>query len=405
MNGYRTLQTLYISERVTVSRALRDSDGKSVILKSQNAEYPTLQDLTRIQYEFELSRKYPVSGMVPILSLEKQGNAYTLVLEDVGGIPLLEYWNQSPKTIPLFLDLAIGITENLSHLHKTQIIHKDIKPANILVQKETGNVYLIDLGLASLLRSEEQAPIQPESLEGTLSYISPEQTGRMNRSIDFRSDLYSLGITFYELLAGRLPFLGSDPVELVHAHIASSPESPLEVNNSIPPRIAELILKLLSKNAEDRYQSADGLGEDLILAKELILNHKPLDFIPGERESQGIFSIPQRLYGREAEVGYLLEAFDKIATPSYRVNREKNSERYGGVKLVLAGGYSGVGKTALINEVHKPILEKRGYFLSGKFDQFKRNIPYSGLVQAFTGLVRQILTERRENSPEKSQNP
>ena len=363
MNGYRTLQTLYVSERITVSRALRDSDGKSVILKSQNAEYPNLRDITRIQYEYELSQKYPILGLVPIHSLEKQGNAYTLVMEDVGGIPLLDYWNFSLKTIPIFLDLAIGITEILSHLHKTQIIHKDIKPANILVQKETGKVYLIDLGLASLLRSEEQSPIHPESLEGTLSYISPEQTGRMNRSIDFRSDLYSLGITFYELLVGRLPFMGNDPVELVHAHIAFIPESPSEKNNIIPTCISDLILKLLSKNAEDRYQSAEGLKEDLILARDLILHQKPLDFIPGERESQGIFSIPQRLYGREAEVGYLLEAFDKIATPSYRVNREKNSERYGGVKLVLVGGYSGVGKTALINEVHKPILEKRGYFL------------------------------------------
>jgi predicted ATPase/C4-dicarboxylate-specific signal transduction histidine kinase len=397
MNTYHSPQILYQSERVTVSRAIRDSDGRSVILKSQNAEFPSLRDLTRIKMEYELSQKYSPKGMVPILGIEKQGNGFTLIMEDVGGIPLLEYWNSTSKALSLFLELAISITKILSNLHEIGIIHKDIKPANILVSQTGNQVYLIDLGLASLLSSEEQAPVQPYTLEGTLSYISPEQTGRMNRSIDFRSDLYSLGITFYELLTGELPFKGKDSVELVHAHIAISPLPPIDIHKEIPLSLSNLILKLLSKNAEDRYHSTKGLLDDLSLALELLKHNKPIEFIPGERESKSIFIIPQKLYGREAEVSFLLEAFHRIAESPFKKYDRESEEPYGGVKLVLIGGYSGVGKTALINEVHKPILEKRGYFLSGKFDQFKRNIPYFSLIQAFTGLIRQILTEKEDN--------
>jgi predicted ATPase/GAF domain-containing protein len=396
MQGYQNLKSIYQSERVNVYRAIRKIDGKSVILKTQTSEYPSIRDLTRIKYEFDLSQKFPISGMVPILALEKNGNGYTLVMEDVDGIPLLEYWNSSQRSIPIFLNLAIQLSNTLSDLHKYRIIHKDLKPSNILVQRETGKVFLIDLGLASLLQSEEQAPVQPDSLEGTLSYISPEQTGRMNRSIDFRSDLYSLGITFYELLTGKLPFTGEDPVELVHAHIAVVPVSPFSINKEIPPSLSDLILKLISKNAEDRYLSATGLFEDLSYAREQLLNGKFIQFIPGERESKGIFKIPERLYGREAEVSFLLDAFDRISESPEKVPEEGETEKYGGVKLVLVGGYSGVGKTALIQEVHKPILEKRGIFLFGKYDQFKRNIPYSSIIQAFTGHIRHILSKREE---------
>jgi predicted ATPase/C4-dicarboxylate-specific signal transduction histidine kinase len=397
MNHYHSHQTIYKSERVTVSRAISESDGKSVILKSQTSEFPSQRDITRIKYEYELSKKFSPKGMVPILGLEKQGNGFTLVMEDVGGIPLLDYWNSKSKSISHFLELAISITKNLSNLHENGIIHKDIKPANILVSQTTNQVYLIDLGLASLLSSEEQAPVQPHTLEGTLSYISPEQTGRMNRSIDFRCDLYSLGITFYEILTGDLPFTGKDSVELVHAHIAISPLPPIEVHKEIPLSLSDLILKLLSKNAEDRYHSTKGLLDDLSLALELLKESKPIEFIPGEKESKSIFIIPQKLYGREAEVSFLLEAFNRTAESPFKKYDKESEEPYGGVKLVLIGGYSGVGKTALINEVHKPILEKRGNFISGKFDQFKRNIPYYSLIQAFTGLIRQILTEKEEN--------
>ena len=396
MQGYQIIQTIYSSERISVLRAFRESDGKSVVIKSLNSDLPAQRDITRIKYEFELSERGSGTGIVPVLELVKQKNGLLLVMEDVEGIPLMEYWKSTPRTLAIFLNLSIQITRILSNLHEKGILHKDIKPTNILVQKSTGKVYVIDLGLDSVIQSEEQAPVQPETLEGTLSYISPEQTGRMNRSIDFRSDLYSVGITFYELLTDRLPFTGKDSLEIVHAHIAVSPTPPIQLKANIPPAISELILKLLSKNAEDRYLSAKGLEDDLLLAREQLLNEKEIVFVPGERESRGTFSIPQKLYGREVEVGFLLDAFDQISgsTKSLPMNIEQDSHR--GTKLVLVGGYSGVGKTALINEVHKPILEKRGYFLSGKFDQYKRNIPYYSIIQAFTGLIRQILTEKEE---------
>jgi predicted ATPase/signal transduction histidine kinase/GAF domain-containing protein len=393
--GYQFLESIHESRRVTVIRAIRESDGKRVICKILTEEFPRIQDITRIHFEYELSQKFSLKGVVPILGFEKLSQRYILIMEDLDTIPLLTYWKTSTRNTLFFLQLAIHITENLIELHQNGIVHKDINSSNILVQKETGRVYLIDLGLASLLQAEEQAPLQPETLEGTLGYISPEQTGRMNRSIDFRTDLYSLGITLYELITDRLPFLSTDPLELVHAHIAIPPTPPAEIKPEISKSISDLILKLLSKNAEDRYHSANGLLEDLQVARELALQQKPIDFIPGERESKGIFFIPQKLYGREAEVSFLLEAFERIASPRDRP-MEDGEEPFGGSKLVLVGGYSGVGKTALIYEIHKPILEKRGYFLSGKFDQFKRNIPYYSLIQALTGLIRQILTERSE---------
>lgn len=397
MTGYKIIQIIYKSDRITVSRAIRETDGKMFVLKSLNSELPGLKDITRIKYEYELSKIAAGTGIVPIHSLERYGNVFTLVMDDVNGIPLMEYWNSTNHSFSQFLNLSIQITEIIRNLHKKGIIHKDIKPANILVDKSTEKVYIIDLGFSSLLGSEEQSPVQPETLEGTLSYISPEQTGRMNRRIDFRSDLYSLGVTLYQLFTQKLPFEFTDPVELVHAHIATSPVPPHELNSEFPLSVSNLILKLLSKNAEDRYFSANGVLEDLIVSGEQLNRNLPIDFIPGERESKGIFSIPQKLYGREAEVSFLLDAFDRIASSPERIPEFGDTEEYGGTKLVLVGGYSGVGKTALINEIHKPILEKRGYFLSGKFDQFKRNIPYFSIIQAFTGLVRQILTEREES--------
>lgn len=397
MNGFESLEPIYRSERVSVFRAIRNSDRLSVIIKTLNSDFPGLKDLTRFQYEYEISKTLSLPGVVKILDLQKEGNKPVLVLEDVRGIPLGEFWKDSPKTLEVFLNLAIQITEILSILHKENVVHKDIKPANILVQKETEKVYLIDLGLASLINSEEQAPISPETLEGTLSYISPEQTGRMNRSIDFRTDLYSLGITFFELLTGRLPFISSDPIELIHSHIAISPISPGTLNSNIPPSLSNLILKLLSKNPEDRYRSADGLKEDLELSLLLLNQNKLIEFNAGERESKRIFSIPERLYGREAEVIYLLREFERISESTFKRPEVGETESFGGVKLVLVGGYSGVGKTALLRELHKPILEKKGMFLSGKFEEYKRNIPYYSLTQAFSGFVRQILSNTEES--------
>ncbi len=283
------------------------------------------------------------------------------------------------------LRIAIAIADSLEELHKVLIIHKDIKPSNIIINENTGEVRLTDFSLASRLAVTNATPGQlPKgdmALEGTLVYMSPEQTGRMNRSIDYRTDFYSLGVTLYEMLTGRLPFISTDPMELVHSHIAKQPLSPQQINPKIPEAVAAIVMKLLAKNAEERYQSGAGLKYDLeICLKRLLAGGELSDFVPGRRDRRrGQLLIPQKLYGREAEVKVLMNAFARVSQ--------------GEAEMLLVSGYSGIGKTAIVNEVQRPIVKAWGYFITGKYDQFTRNIPYSGVIQAFSELMSMLLTE------------
>ncbi|MEM9541549.1 MAG: AAA family ATPase, partial [Cyanobacteria bacterium P01_E01_bin.42] len=308
---------------------------------------------------------------------------YALIMEDFGGISLDEARGNgqfSSLTIPQFLQIAIQLAEILHHLHRNCVIHKDIKPANILIHPETQQIKLIDFSISSLLPKETQTIQTPNSLEGTLAYISPEQTGRMNRGIDYRSDFYSLGVTFYELLNGKLPFESNDPLELVHCHIAKT-AAPLANQGDIPKVTASIVMKLMAKNAEDRYQSALGLKYDLEKCLSLWQETGTIEeFELGERDRCDRFLIPEKLYGREKEVQTLLEAFDRVAA--------------GTTEMMLVAGFSGIGKTAVVNEIHKPIVRQQGYFIKGKFDQFQRNVPFSAFVQAFRDLMGQLLNER-----------
>ncbi len=231
--------------------------------------------------------------------------------------------------------------------------------------------------------------MSPNVLEGTLSYLSPEQTGRMNRGIDYRTDFYSLGVTFYELLTGELPFQSNDPMELVHSHIAKQPP-PLGENRrgEIPQVLWGIVMKLMAKNAEDRYQSALGLKFDLeFCLRQLEGSGKIESFAIAQRDVCERFIIPEKLYGRKSEVAQLLAAFDRISGCETLFGKEGRRE------LMLVAGFSGIGKTAIVNEIHKPIVRQRGYFIKGKFDQFNRNIPFSGFVQAFRELMGQLLSE------------
>ncbi|MGK7928766.1 MAG: AAA family ATPase, partial [Spirulina sp.] len=288
-------------------------------------------------------------------------------------------------SIAEFLNIAIQLAEILHQLHQNQIIHKDIKPANILIHPDTQQVKLIDFSISSLLPKETQTLQTPNVLEGTLKYLSPEQTGRMNRGIDYRSDFYSLGVTFYELLTGKLPFDSEDPLELIHAHIAKM-AAPLGNRGEIPEVLSNIVMKLMAKNAEDRYQNGLGLKYDL--AKCLLQWQATGDIPPftlGERDLCDRFLIPEKLYGREKEVQTLLDTFLRVANPP----RGEASQ----TEMMLVAGFSGIGKTAIVNEVHKPIVKQRGYFIKGKFDQFNRNIPFSAFVQAFRDLMGQLLGE------------
>ncbi len=394
LTGYQTLAPLYSGNRTLVYRAFRTDDKQPVAIKALRSKYPSFSEQVQFRNQYTIAKNLSLPGIIETYSLEPYQNSYALVMEDFGGISLNE-WTQQGETAPTlreFLQVAIDLSDTLDILYRHRIIHKDIKPANILINPHTKHVKLIDFSIASLLPRETQTLMNPNVLEGTLGYLSPEQTGRMNRGIDYRTDFYSLGVTFYELLAGQLPFQSNDAMELVHCHIAKQPPSLHEINPEIPPVLSEIVSKLMAKNAEDRYQSALGLKFDLELClKQLEENGRIESFTIAQRDVGDRFLIPEKLYGRETEVAELLAAFDRVSGFS-----QQASEKGGGCKLMLVAGFSGIGKTAIVNEVHKPIARQRGYFIKGKFDQFNRNIPFSAFVQAFRDLMGQLLSESDE---------
>lgn len=296
-------------------------------------------------------------------------------MEDVGGVSLLQLLSYGPLGVDQFLSVAQSITDAVVAIHQQKLIHKGICPENIIIDPETNLIKIIDFGIASELFLENQEAINPDCLEGTLDYLSPEQTGRMNRFVDYRTDLYALGITFYHMLTGAPPFAMSDAMGMVHAHIAKIPEPVNQKQESVPEVVADIVAKLMSKTAEERYQSAVGLKYDLVqCSSQWKACGKITPFELAQKDASGVFSIPQKLYGRGSEVDLLMSAFDRVAK--------------GATEMLLVAGYSGVGKSALIQEVHKPIVAKRGYFIAGKFDQILRNIPYSALTQAFRDLMK-----------------
>jgi predicted ATPase/signal transduction histidine kinase len=323
-----------------------------------------------------------------------------MVLEDFGGESLAQLLEKEILSVRTHLNIAIQIVKALQYLHFQQIIHKDIKPSNIIINSQTKEVKLTDFGIATKLNKENPQFNNPNSVEGTLAYMSPEQTGRMNRTLDYRTDFYSLGITLYEMLTGKLPFPNNDPLEIVYSHIAVQAISPHQINAEIPATISQIVMKLMAKNAEDRYQSATGLLADLeTCLHQLETTGEIADFLPGRLDILSQLLIPQKLYGREKQVNELLAAFERVGAglannlSEKPTTSEQNPPPSGTSELMLVSGYSGIGKSAAVNEVSKPITRSKGYFISGKFDQFKRNIPYASLIQAFNSLLGQLLTE------------
>ncbi|MDZ7958629.1 MAG: AAA family ATPase [Aulosira sp. DedQUE10] len=381
--GYNLIEVLYDGTTTCVYRALLEPAQTSVIIKTLKAEYPTIEQLTQLRHEYQILQPLEIEGIVKPLALENYQNGLALILSDFAGEPLKNFISIQNFELSNFLNIAIKLATILSELHQNKIIHKDIKPQNILINPQTGQVKIIDFSISSCLSKESQNPNNPNLLEGTLSYMSPEQTGRMNRSIDYRTDFYSLGVTFYEMLTGQLPFQVNDSLELVHCHIAKTPVPPKEIHSNIPAVVSDIVMKLLAKTAEERYQNALGLKADLEeCLQQLQATGKIADFPIGQLDLYSQFLIPQKLYGREKEVAILMNAFERVSL--------------GATEMMLVSGYSGIGKSCLVNEVHKPIVRQRGYFISGKFDQFKRNIPYASLIQAFQELIRQLLTESSE---------
>ncbi|EPX58461.1 hypothetical protein D187_003933 [Cystobacter fuscus DSM 2262] len=380
--GYTLRGALKATGTNLLFHALRDVDGLPLIVKTPVAAVGP-RESERYRREFNiLQRIRDVRGVLRAHACEQLQDRPSLLLEEVEG-EVLSARTGKPFPVRGVLDMAISLTTTLAEIHRRGVIHKDIKPSNIILTP-SGEARLIDFGTATLQMVEHVDAAPTTLVEGTLAYMSPEQTGRMNRSVDYRTDFYSLGVTLYELLAGMRPFHGRDALEWFHVHMAVEPQPLTERVADIPPVLSAIVLKLLAKVAEERYQSADGLKADLERCRDNLLRGQHEDFPPGMYDFPTRFQLPQRLYGRDAHAAALLQGFERVA-------------RSGQPELILVRGYSGSGKSAVVHELHKPVVRHRSFFLRGKFEQFQQASPYSTLAQAIRGLTQQLLAGSDES--------
>ena len=405
----KVIERIYESANSVVYRAIRTTNEEGLILKVLKQDYPSPVEVYRYQYEYEIIRSLNLEGVIKAYDLIESNNTQIMLLEDFGGVSLKILLENRKLDICEFLLIAIKATDALGRIHQRNIIHKDINLSNIVFNTQTDQLKLIDFGISTSLLRENPSFKNPNLLEGTIASMSPEQTGRMNCFLDYRTDFYSLGVSFYEWLTNQLPFQSEDPLELIHCHIAKQPPALQEINPEIPLAISEIVHKLMAKNPEDRYQTTWGIKADLTTCLKQLKKGKIQTFTLARQDIYTQLQIPQKLYGREEEIQTLLTAFARVASPSDLAfplasleKREKENslasdkqiqERENQTELMLISGYSGIGKTAIVQELYKVITEKRGYLVSGKFDQLNRDIPYQALITACQDLIQQLLSE------------
>lgn len=366
-----------------IYRARRAQDGLPVVLKILSQAYPRPSQIAWFRREHDILQRFDSPAIVRSVAVGFDQMRWGLVLEDAGGESLQRLLKARRLSLPEVLVIGLQVCAALEHAHARSVIHKDVNPANVVVNPATHRAQLIDFGIATVLSRETPTLRNPEVLEGTLAYMSPEQTGRMNRAVDYRTDLYSLGATLYELITGQLPFTTTDPMELVHSHIALPPRPPSDLRPEAAGALSDIVLKLMAKDADDRYSSAASVRADLEeCQRRWRASERIGSFRLDAHRHEATFRLPQKLYGRQAELDRLLSAFERVGA--------------GGTELLLVSGYSGIGKSALVQEIYRPVTRARGYFVAGKFDQLQREIPYASIVQAFRSLLRQWLTESPE---------
>ncbi len=384
---YQVFEKIYESSNSQIYRGIRKQDSLRVILKVFITEFPNAQIIGQYKLEYEITKSIVSDFVSNVYDFKQYQNKFVIVLEDFAGESLANFLSINKLNLVESLNLAIQISESVKQIHAANIIHKDINPSNIVFNQETQSLKVIDFGIASALLKETYILEQVDLLEGTLAYISPEQTGRMNRSLDYRTDLYSMGVTFYEMFTGRLPFESDDPLELIHYHLALEPIAPHLINPEIPLMLSEIVLKLISKTAEARYQSAWGAKADLENCLNQLENNGQIEaFELAQLDITDKFLISEKLYGRDQEIESLLTAFSRISDPK--------GDR---PEMLMLSGYSGIGKSRLVQEIQKPIAKSHCYYISGKFEQYQRDIPYFAIIQAFEGLIKQLLTESEDD--------
>ncbi|BBM82877.1 AAA family ATPase [Candidatus Uabimicrobium amorphum] len=379
LQGYKITERIYEGRETEVFKGYKNQ--QALIFKSLKGEYPSRRALARFRREYEIVKNLDIDGIVEVVDLVEYRNSLVIVLKDFGGVPLSKVIADKKITIDIFFPIAIAIVKILGNIHKHNLIHKDIKPSNIIINYDNLDVKIADFGISTFLSREVPQVRNPKLLEGTLAYMSPEQTGWINRGLDYRTDFYSLGITFYQMLTSRLPFSGKDALELMHAQIAKVAPSPHKIED-IPPSLSLIVDKLMAKTVKERYQSARGLLLDLEDCFSKWRDNEIHLFVPKNAEISERFQLSEKLYGRDKELEILLNSFNEVSK--------------GRMETLLVCGHAGTGKSTLIHEIYKSVLAKKGYFITGKFDQKERNVPYSGFKSAFKKLIVQILGENEE---------